>query len=477
MLWRGPADVDILLAPPRIEMAEMVLIRDLEKTLSLMRRLYDLVIVDTGVGLDELTLALLDQADTILEIVTYDATTIRNTIAMAETFQKIGYPPSKVQYLVNRADAAAGIDPADLRAGPRPRAGVQDPLRGPDRRPASNQGAPFVTADPDAGVSKDVVEVARSCSGVPRPSAALAGARSGGHRGAGAEQVTDPRPIGVFDPGVGGLTVLREILRRTPGESTIYFGDNARAPYGTRPDEEVRAFSTESIDALVERDVKAVVVACNTSTAIALGDLRRRYDLPILGVIRPGRDIGLARHPEPPGRRHRHAGDDPLARLLRRDQGREPGGRGLRARDADVRADGRGRPARGRRSRRASGRRWRRSSASATRPASSSSRCRRRARSTRSSSAAPTTRCSTGDRGGRGGGDRDRGLRVGDGLRAGRAALDQRAGGARRHGASHAHVQLTTGDVDAFRSIAERMFGEAFPTSSGRCGARARAPA
>ena len=82
--------------------------------------------------------------------------------------------------------------------------------------------------------------------------------------------------------------MLREILRRSPDESTIYFGDNARAPYGVRPDEEVRAFSTQSIDALVERDVKAVVVACNTSTAIALGDLRRRYDLPILGVVRPG---------------------------------------------------------------------------------------------------------------------------------------------------------------------------------------------
>jgi glutamate racemase len=100
--------------------------------------------------------------------------------------------------------------------------------------------------------------------------------------------VSDPRPIGVFDSGVGGLTVLREILRRTPAESTIYFGDNARAPYGVRDDAEVRAFSTESVDALVERDVKAVVIACNTSTAVALGDLRRRYDLPILGVIRPG---------------------------------------------------------------------------------------------------------------------------------------------------------------------------------------------
>lgn len=100
--------------------------------------------------------------------------------------------------------------------------------------------------------------------------------------------MSDPRPIGVFDSGVGGLTVLREILRRSPSESTVYLGDNARAPYGTRPDDEVRTFSTQSLDALVERDVKAIVVACNTSTAVALGDFRRRYDLPILGVVRPG---------------------------------------------------------------------------------------------------------------------------------------------------------------------------------------------
>jgi len=100
--------------------------------------------------------------------------------------------------------------------------------------------------------------------------------------------MSDPRAIGVFDSGVGGLTVLREIVRRTPAESTLYLGDNARAPYGTRTDEEVLAFSTQSLDLLAERDVKAIVVACNTSTAVAIGALRRRYDLPILGVIRPG---------------------------------------------------------------------------------------------------------------------------------------------------------------------------------------------
>lgn len=100
--------------------------------------------------------------------------------------------------------------------------------------------------------------------------------------------MSDPRPIGVFDSGVGGLTVLREILRRLPFESTVYFGDNARAPYGIRTDDEVRRFSIEALDALVRREVKALVVACNTSTSVALADFRRRYDLPVLGVVRPG---------------------------------------------------------------------------------------------------------------------------------------------------------------------------------------------
>jgi len=174
VMWHGPANVDVLLAPPRIEMAEMVLVRDIEKTISLMRRLYDLVIVDTGVGLGELTLALLDQADTILEIVTYDATTIRNTIAMAETFQKIGYPPSKVRYLVNRADAAAGIDPSDLRTalGREPEYRIRS--EGQVVGPASNQGAPYVVAEPGANVSRDTIEVARALFGV---AAAPAGAR------------------------------------------------------------------------------------------------------------------------------------------------------------------------------------------------------------------------------------------------------------------------------------------------------------
>ena len=100
--------------------------------------------------------------------------------------------------------------------------------------------------------------------------------------------MTDRRPVGVFDSGVGGLTVLREIVRRLPRESTVYLGDNLRAPYGTRSDEEVLRFTGQALDRLVERDVKAIVIACNTATAVALAEVRRRYPLPILGVIRPG---------------------------------------------------------------------------------------------------------------------------------------------------------------------------------------------
>ena len=100
--------------------------------------------------------------------------------------------------------------------------------------------------------------------------------------------MSDPRPLGVFDSGVGGLTVLREIARRTPAESTVYLGDNERAPYGVRSDDEVRRFARQALDALAERDVKAIVVACNTVSAVAMDDLRRRYELPILGVVRPG---------------------------------------------------------------------------------------------------------------------------------------------------------------------------------------------
>ena len=160
VLWRDPSGIDILLAPPRIEMAEMVTLRDLEKVLSLLRRLYDAVIIDMSVALDEINLALLDRADVILELVTYDSTTIHNTIALADTFRVIGYSPTKVHYLVNRADSNAGIDPADLvkALGRVPEHSVRS--EGAVVVPANNQGVPFVLSSPQSGVSQDVERVA-----------------------------------------------------------------------------------------------------------------------------------------------------------------------------------------------------------------------------------------------------------------------------------------------------------------------------
>jgi len=94
-------------------------------------------------------------------------------------------------------------------------------------------------------------------------------------------------PIGIFDSGVGGLTVARSILDQLPNESTLYIGDTARGPYGPRPLAEVREFALESLDFLVEQGVKAIVIACNTASAAMLRDARERYSIPVIEVIQP----------------------------------------------------------------------------------------------------------------------------------------------------------------------------------------------
>ena len=96
------------------------------------------------------------------------------------------------------------------------------------------------------------------------------------------------QPIGVFDSGIGGLTVLRELLTRLPGESFVYFGDTARVPYGTKSAETVQRFSRENVHFLLDRNVKMVVVACNTASSHALPMLESEFEVPIVGVIEPG---------------------------------------------------------------------------------------------------------------------------------------------------------------------------------------------
>jgi glutamate racemase len=104
----------------------------------------------------------------------------------------------------------------------------------------------------------------------------------------------NPAPLGVFDSGIGGLTVAHAIFERLPDESVVYFGDTARVPYGPKSPETVRRYSGEILQYLLGRGVKMVVVACNTSTAHALDDLRRRAPVPVIGVIEPGAKAAVA---------------------------------------------------------------------------------------------------------------------------------------------------------------------------------------
>ena len=96
------------------------------------------------------------------------------------------------------------------------------------------------------------------------------------------------RPIGVIDSGVGGLTVVSELMRQLPKEEIIYIGDTKRCPYGPRPAFEVAEYTWEMIDYLMSRDIKLLVIACNTASAVVLDDARQALDIPVIGVIHPG---------------------------------------------------------------------------------------------------------------------------------------------------------------------------------------------
>ncbi|MDD3293858.1 MAG: glutamate racemase [Geobacteraceae bacterium] len=96
------------------------------------------------------------------------------------------------------------------------------------------------------------------------------------------------KAIGIFDSGVGGLTVLKEVMKALPQEDTIYLGDTARVPYGTKSPETVTRYSMEITSYLVNRDIKLLVVACNTASALSLDELRKCFSIPIVGVIEPG---------------------------------------------------------------------------------------------------------------------------------------------------------------------------------------------
>ncbi|HET7250951.1 MAG TPA: glutamate racemase [Gemmatimonadales bacterium] len=107
----------------------------------------------------------------------------------------------------------------------------------------------------------------------------------------------DPRPIGVFDSGLGGLTSVRELFRTLPAESVIYFGDTARLPYGSKSRDTVTRFSLEIAAFLVRQNIKCLLVACNTASSYALEALSQRLEIPVVGVIEPAARAAIAASP------------------------------------------------------------------------------------------------------------------------------------------------------------------------------------
>ncbi|MBA4251596.1 MAG: glutamate racemase [Chlorobiaceae bacterium] len=101
------------------------------------------------------------------------------------------------------------------------------------------------------------------------------------------------KPIGVFDSGIGGLTVVRKLSSTLPNENIVYFGDTARVPYGSKSNETVIEYSIQNTKFLIEKNVKAVVVACNTASSVAIPELRKRFSIPIIEMINPGATAAL----------------------------------------------------------------------------------------------------------------------------------------------------------------------------------------
>jgi len=104
----------------------------------------------------------------------------------------------------------------------------------------------------------------------------------------------DNRPIGVFDSGVGGLTVVSALLQNIPGETIYYVGDTARVPYGNKSQERIQQYSKEIVDWLIQEDCKMIIVACNTASSLAINYLKSKFSLPIIGVIDPGVNKALS---------------------------------------------------------------------------------------------------------------------------------------------------------------------------------------
>jgi len=175
VLWKDPSGIDVLLAPPRIEMAEMVTVRDIEKALSIIRQVYEVIIVDTRASLSDDVLAFLDPSDLILEVLAYDSMAIRALAMADEAFAAIGYAPHKLETVLNRSDSTGGFSKADVEEALSRKIDHEVVSDGKLVIAANNEGVPFVLANPDAQVSQGVRAMAASIAArLPASAAVLA---------------------------------------------------------------------------------------------------------------------------------------------------------------------------------------------------------------------------------------------------------------------------------------------------------------
>ena len=162
VVWKDPSGIDILLAPPRVEMAEMVTVRDIEKALSMLRQIYEFIVVDTRAALSDDVLVFLDASDFILQVLSYDAMAIRSLAMAGEAFDAIGYPSSKLATVLNRSDAAGGFAKSDVEEALGRSIDYEIVSDGRLVLAANNEGVPFVTSSPDAPISVAVRSLAAS---------------------------------------------------------------------------------------------------------------------------------------------------------------------------------------------------------------------------------------------------------------------------------------------------------------------------
>jgi pilus assembly protein CpaE len=175
VLWRDPSGIDLLLAPPRVEQAEMITSRDIEKVISLLRRIYNVVVIDSPPAITDTTLAYLDDADSILSVVTPDRNSIRTARLAGQAFVAAGMPPNKMMLIMNRA-GSPGIKPEQMGAelGRLPDVAIPDDQQ--LVKSTTAEGVPFVLAQPKAKASQEIMGIAQRLTTQPDPTSASAAA-------------------------------------------------------------------------------------------------------------------------------------------------------------------------------------------------------------------------------------------------------------------------------------------------------------